>query len=104
MPLGSRTWEYVAQRRLVCSGPLEVADLECPSALACTACFAVKYGVTQAVQRIDELAALQRSAVDAMGSSVANPGAAAIIAPYRGPADWVGPPAHGNIVGFVSKR
>ena len=60
--------------------------------------------VTQAVQRIDELAALQRSAVDAMGSSVANPGAAAIIAPYRGPADWVGPPAHGNIVGFVSKR
>ena len=70
----------------------------------CTACFAVKYGVTQAVQRIDELSALQRSAVAAMGSSVANPGAAAIIAPYRGPADWGGPPAHGNIVGFVSKR
>ena len=34
VPLGSRTWECVAQRRLVCSGPLEGADLECPSALA----------------------------------------------------------------------
>ena len=70
----------------------------------CAACFAVKHGVTQAVQRIDEFAALQSSATAAMGSHMPAAAAAAVSPPYRGPTDWVAPPTPGQVAGFVTKR